>query len=698
MALTKALTLEDLSNIKEASLKKSRVKETPSDPENTERDSAVREDAQHTIHICGGPGCRARGSLKIKEALERELEGTATSLREVAGPQTEAESRAQASSIGDVSITLSGCNGFCNQGPVMTVDDVFYQSLKTGDVATVVGEHLVKGQPVERLMYKNEMEKTYIPGKPDIPFFALQKPRVLARRGLIDPDEIKEYLDFDGYQALAEVVAGKSAEDIISEIKASGLRGRGGGGFPAGIKWEICAREEARQKYIICNAGPVSRSIVENDPHSIIEGMAICAIATGATKGYIFVREPDSLLLIKRIRHTIEEAGSFGLIGNGILGKGYRFDLEISIGAGTFICGEETAMLSSIEGRRGFPSPKPPYPAVRGLWKKPTIVDNAETFANVPLIILNGAEWFRSVGTSKSPGTKIFTLTGEINTSGLIEVPMDITFKSVIDGIGGGMKKKKTFKALHIGGPTGGFIPGNMIWGPTDGTPAQADRPATQPDSTETQPDGIRATYEDITCAGATMGSGNLIVMDSNACMVNTAMFSMESASGESCGKCVPCRIGMKLMYEKLRKITEGYATASDLEVLEEMAGEVKRTSLCGFGQTAPLAVLTTLKYFRAEYEAHVNNKWCPAGKCKALSTFYIDEKVCTGCTSCARKCPQKAITGERKKPHAIDQSLCIQCRTCYETCTFGSIRIGPKAKDMFTPVHQQPMANKEDE
>ncbi|QWR77499.1 NADH-ubiquinone oxidoreductase-F iron-sulfur binding region domain-containing protein [Candidatus Magnetomonas plexicatena] len=590
--------------------------------------------ARASIMLCGGSSCSARGSLKLKETFEQELK--------------------QRNLDSEVSIYVTGCNGFCTQAPLLTLypGGTFYQTLTPEDVIPIIEEHILKGEQYSKRLYS--IGKDSISALSEIPFFKFQTLRVLKKRGLTDPDNIDDYIGGNGYFALLKALTGQEPAAIISELKASGLRGRGGGGFPTGLKWEICRKAgggpDSRDKYIICNAGPISRNISDTDPHSIIEGMALAARATGASKGYIYIREPEHRFIITRMNLAVTKAKEYGLIGSKIFGTDFDFDVEVAIGAGTFICGEETALISSLEGTRGFPRPKPPYPAVKGLWGKPTIVDNAETFANVPLIVLNGADWFRSVGTEKSPGTKIFTLTGEVINNGLIEVPMGITLRSIVNDIGGGMKKKRKFKALHIGGPTGGFIPESLI-----------DTPA---------------TYDDIVKTGAIVGSGNIIVMDDNTCMVNAAMFSMEFGKGESCGKCSPCRIGTTVMYEKFVDITEGRGKPGDIELLADIAAEVKRTTLCGLGQTSPLAVLTTIKYFRDEYEKHINEKWCPTGRCKALASFSIDESVCTGCTSCARKCPVNAITGEKKKPHSIDQSICIKCRTCFETCTFGSIRI----------------------
>ncbi|MEO5358953.1 MAG: 4Fe-4S binding protein [Nitrospirota bacterium] len=592
-----------------------------------------------SILVCGGSACAARGSLKIQENLSGELEKKGISSAEV-------------------SVYETGCNGFCNQSPVINVypDMTLYQAFKPEDVTAIIDEHFTKGQPADRFVYKDIKEKKSIPNRQDIPFFSLQTRRVLNKSGLIQPDDIEAYIFHNGYTGLVRAVTAMKPQEIVKEIKDSGLRGRGGGGFPTGLKWEISMNRPDHTKYVICNAGPISRSIIENDPHSIIEGMIIAGRAIGAAKGFIYVREPDNLFILRRLHTAIERARGCGFLGDNIFDSGFDFAIDVSFGAGTFICGEETALIRSMEGKRGFPTPKPPYPAQNGLWGRPTIVDNAETFANVPLIIANGQAWFRSVGTQSSPGTKIFTLGGAVNLNGLIEIPMGTTFRSIVYEIGGGLKKKSTLKAVHIGGPTGGVIPESLI-----------DTPA---------------TYEDITAAGVIVGSGNLIIMDNNTCMVNEALGAMEFGHGESCGKCVPCRIGTKVMYDKLLDITEGRGKLEDIDMLAELAFEVKRTTLCGLGQTSPIMVLTAIKYFREEFEAHIKDHWCQAGKCRTLSTFVIEPKTCTGCGSCARKCPQGAISGEKKKPHLIDQALCIQCRSCFETCPFSSIRIEPSVAE----------------
>ncbi|MBF0318938.1 MAG: 4Fe-4S binding protein [Nitrospirae bacterium] len=587
-----------------------------------------------SILVCGGSACMARGSEKIQETLSGELQKKGID--------------------NEVSFYETGCNGFCNQSPVMNIypDMTLYQAFKPEDVPAIVDEHFTKGQPAEKFVYKDLKDKKSIPNRQDIPFFSLQTRRVLNKIGLIQPDHIEAYIYHGGYLGMARAVTGMKPQEIVKEIKESGLRGRGGGGFPTGLKFEICARMADDTKYVICNAGPISRSIVETDPHSIIEGMIIAGRAVGAAKGFIYVREPDNLFILRRLHTAIERARGCGFLGEDILNSGFDFMIDVSFGAGTFICGEETALIHSMEGKRGFPTPKPPYPAQSGLWGRPTIVDNAETFANIPLIMVNTPEWFRSVGTQTSPGTKIFTLSGAVNLNGLIEIPMGTTFKTIVYEIGGGLKKKSKLKAIHIGGPTGGVIPESLIDTPT--------------------------TYEDITATGCIVGSGNLIVMDENTCMVSEALNAMEFGHGESCGKCVPCRIGTKVMYDKLLDITEGRGKMEDLDMLAELAYEVRRTSLCGLGQTSPIMVLTALKYFREEFETHIKDGLCQAGRCRNLSTFIIETKTCTGCGSCARKCPQGAISGEKKNPHLIDQGMCIKCRSCFETCPFNSIRIEP--------------------
>jgi NADH:ubiquinone oxidoreductase subunit F (NADH-binding)/ferredoxin len=506
-------------------------------------------------------------------------------------------------------------------------------------------------------MYKEIEKRTAVPAINEIPFFKLQVLRALRNKGLIDPEKIEEYIARDGYMAAAKALTEMTPEDIIKEVKNSGLRGRGGAGFPTGLKWELCSMSKADQKYILCNGDEgdpgafMDRSIMEADPHVVLEGMIIAAKAIGASKGYIYVRA-EYPLAVKRLQIAIDQAREYGLLGENIFGTGFNLDIEIYQGAGAFVCGEETALMRSLEGKRGMPIPRPPFPAHKGLWAKPTVLNNVETYANVPPIILNGADWFKSLGTEKSTGTKVFALTGAVNNIGLIEVPMGIPLRTVIYDIGGGIKKGRTFKAVQLGGPSGGCIPENLL--------------------------DIPVTYEDIVKTGAIVGSGGMVVMDDSNCMVNVARFFLDFTTDESCGKCPPCRIGTKIMRDKLVDITEGRGQEGDIELLEDLATDIIKTSLCGLGQTAPNPVLSTIRYFRHEYEAHIHEKWCHAGVCRSLSTFYIEEAACKGCGACLRACPQKAITGEKKKPHSIDQELCIKCRSCYEACKFNSVKVGP--------------------
>ncbi len=589
--------------------------------------------------ICGGTGCIAGGGAKIRDAMQAEL--AARGLEK------------------EIGIVMTGCNGFCAQGPIMTVypDGTFYEKLTPADVPLIVEEHLLKGRPVEKLMHKDPVLKRAVPAMHDIPFFNLQVLRALRNKGLIDAEKIEEYIARDGYMAAAKALLQMTPEQIVSEVKASGLRGRGGAGFPTGVKWELCARVQGDVKYILCNGDEgdpgafMDRSVMEADPHVVLEGMIIAARAIGAHKGYIYVRA-EYPLAVSRLQMAIDQANEYGLLGKNILGSGFDLDIEIYQGAGAFVCGEETALMRSLEGKRGMPIPRPPFPAVQGLWKKPTVLNNVETYANIPPIILNGAGWFRELGIEKSAGTKVFALTGAINNIGLIEVPMGIPLRKIIYDIGGGIKKGRQFKAVQLGGPSGGCIPKELL-----------DTPV---------------TYEDITQTGAIVGSGGMVVMDESNCMVSVAKFFLEFTTDESCGKCPPCRIGTKIMHGKLKDITEGLGKPGDIELLQDLAQDIINTSLCGLGQTAPNPVLSTIKYFRDEYEAHINEGWCKAGVCRPLTTFYIDASKCIGCGACARVCPQKTVSGEKKKPHSIDQSGCIKCRSCYEACKFGAVKIGP--------------------
>ncbi|GAB4387743.1 MAG: NADH-quinone oxidoreductase subunit NuoF [Thermodesulfovibrionales bacterium] len=588
---------------------------------------------------CGGTGCIASGVMKVRDALMDELRKR--------GLENE------------VNVVLTGCNGFCAQGPIMTVypDGIFYEKLTPEDVPLLVEEHLIKGRPVEKLMYKEPEKKHAVPAMRDIPFFNLQVLRALRNKGMIDPEKIDEYIARDGYQAAARALTEMAPADIISTVKASGLRGRGGAGFLTGLKWELCNKVPGPEKYILCNGDEgdpgafMDRSIMEADPHVVLEGMIIAAKAIGANKGYIYVRA-EYPLAVSRLQLAIDQAKEYGLLGKNILGTGFDLDIELYLGAGAFVCGEETALMRSLEGKRGMPIPRPPFPVQSGLWQKPSVLNNVETFANVPPIILNGAEWYRTLGTEKSTGTKVFALTGAVNNIGLIEVPMGIPLRKIIFDIGGGIKKGRKFKAVQLGGPSGGCVPEHLL-----------DTPV---------------TYEDIVQTGAIVGSGGMVVMDDLNCMVSVAKFFLEFTTDESCGKCPPCRIGTKVMHGMLTDITEGRGKPEDMETLKDLAQDIINTSLCGLGQTAPNPVLTTIRYFADEYESHINDKWCKAGVCRDLVTFYIDAETCKGCGVCMRACPQNAITGEKKKPHAINQELCVKCRSCFERCKFDSVKTGP--------------------
>ncbi|MBW1711721.1 MAG: NADH-quinone oxidoreductase subunit NuoF [Deltaproteobacteria bacterium] len=591
--------------------------------------------------VCGGTGCHSSGSQEVMEALDKEI--TKAGLAE------------------EVKVVETGCNGYCAAGPVMVVypEGIFYQKLKPEDAPVIVSEHLLKGRPVERLFYQEPTKRERIPEMLDIPFFAHQKLIVLRNKGMIDAEEIDEYIARDGYQAAAKALLDMTPEQIVEEVKISGLRGRGGGGFPTGVKWGFCQSAPGQVKYVLCNADEgdpgafMDRSVLEADPHAVLEGMLIAARAIGAHQGYIYCRA-EYPLAVRRLNIAIEQARDYGLLGQDILGSGFDFDLEIYQGAGAFVCGEETALMTSIEGKRGMPRPRPPFPAVSGLWSKPTVLNNVETFANIPQIISNGGEWLASIGTETSKGTKVFALSGAVHNIGLVEVPMGTSLRTIIYDIGGGIPKKKKFKAVQLGGPSGGCIPEDYLDLPCD--------------------------YEAITQAGAIMGSGGMIVMDEDTCMVDMARFFMDFVQDESFGKCTPCREGTKRMLEILERICGGEGRDGDIELLEELSSSIKESALCGLGQTGPNPVLSTLRYFRDEYEAHIYDKVCPARKCPALVQFVVDPELCTSCGLCYRKCPAEAIVwekapkGEPKKPAFIDKSKCIKCMTCIGACKFKAI------------------------
>jgi NADP-reducing hydrogenase subunit HndC len=587
------------------------------------------------VLVCGGTGCTSSHSGEICEALEKEI--------------------AEKGLENEVKVVKTGCFGLCALGPIMIVypEGCFYSEVKVEDVPEIVEEHLLKGRIVKRLLYDETVQKNDIKPLSETNFYKKQKRIALRNCGVIDPENIEEYIAMDGYQALAKCLTELTPEEVVKIVKDSGLRGRGGGGFPTGLKWSFTAKNNADQKYVVCNADEgdpgafMDRSVLEGDPHCIVEAMTICGYATGATEGYIYVRA-EYPIAVKRLEIAIKQARENGLLGKNIFNSGFDFDLHIRLGAGAFVCGEETALMTSIEGNRGEPRPRPPYPAVKGLFAKPTTENNVETFANIPQIILKGAEFFSSMGTEKSSGTKVFALGGKINNTGLVEIPMGTTLREIIEDIGGGIPNGKKFKAAQTGGPSGGCIPAKLIDTPID--------------------------YDNLISIGCMMGSGGLIVMDEDNCMVDIAKFFLDFTVDESCGKCAPCRIGTKRMREILEKITDGKASLEDLDELESLAHYIKDNSLCGLGQTAPNPVLATLRFFRDEYIAHVVDKKCPAGVCKALTNYVIDPEKCKGCTACARKCPVGAISGSVKEPHSIDVSKCIKCGVCMETCKFGAV------------------------
>ncbi len=587
------------------------------------------------VLVCGGTGCTSSNSQAIIEALEAQI--------------------AEKGLTEEIKVIRTGCFGLCALGPIMIVypEGSFYSQVQVSDIPEIVEEHLLKGRIVTRLLYDETVTADEIKSLNETNFYAKQERVALRNCGVIDPENIDEYIAFDGYQALAKCLTEYKPEDVINVIKESGLRGRGGGGFPTGLKWSFCAANAADQKYVVCNADEgdpgafMDRSVLEGDPHCIIEAMAICGYAVGATEGYVYVRA-EYPIAVNRLQIAIDQAKEYGLLGKNIFDSGFDFDLHIRLGAGAFVCGEETALMTSIEGNRGEPRPRPPFPAVKGLFGKPTVENNVETFANIPQIILKGADWFGSMGTEKSKGTKVFALGGKINNTGLVEVPMGTTLREVIDEIGGGIPNGKKFKAAQTGGPSGGCIPASLMDTPID--------------------------YDNLTAIGCMMGSGGLIVMDEDNCMVDIAKFFLDFTVDESCGKCTPCRIGTKRLREMLEKITDGKATLKDLDELEELCYYIKENSLCGLGQTAPNPVLATLKFFREEYIAHVVDKTCPAGVCKKLVKFEIVEDKCKGCTLCARKCPVGAISGTVKNPHVLDANKCIKCGVCIDSCKFGAI------------------------
>lgn len=587
------------------------------------------------ILVCAGTACESSKGIALHQELEKELEAQ--------GVAAEAQ------------LVKTGCFGFCEQGPIVKIlpDETFYVKVGPRHAKEIVAEHIVKGRKVEALLYEKGQRDQKAS---EIDFYQKQQRIVLRNCGVINPESIDEYIARDGYAALEKVLFEMSTDEVIDELTNAGLRGRGGAGFPTGLKWKFTKNVEADQKYIVCNADEgdpgayMDRSTAEGDPHSILEAMSIAGRTVGANQGYIYIRA-EYPLAIERLNNAIKQAHDYGLLGENILGSGFSFDIELRLGAGAFVCGEETALLASIEGKRGMPIPRPPFPAVKGLWGKPTVINNVETWANIPMIILKGSNWFSSIGTKTSKGTKVFALTGKINNSGLIEVPMGTTLREIIYDIGGGIKGGKKFKAAQTGGPSGGVITADFLDTPID--------------------------YESLQSIGSMMGSGGMIVMDEDDCMIDVTKFYLEFSVDESCGKCAPCRIGGRTCHNILDRISKGQGTLEDLDQLKVLAQAMRKASLCGLGQTAPNPIMSTINYFEDEYLAHINDRKCPAGKCKDLLSYTIIEDQCIGCTACARVCPVNCIGGEVKAVHTIDQSQCIKCGQCFDKCKFDAILKG---------------------
>jgi len=589
------------------------------------------------LRVCGGTGCRSLGGPKLLEELHRALNG--------------------AGLTGQVEVVVTGCHGFCEQGPLVTVapQEITYQRVTPDDAQAIVTQTLKAGRIIDELLYADPTNGRRSLRESDIPFYSHQTRRIMALNGKIDPCRIQDYLANGGYLALGKVLFEMVPEEIIEVVSRSQLRGRGGAGFPTGLKWMLCRREPGDVKYVICNADEgdpgafMDRSLLEANPHSVIEGMIIGARAIGASAGFIYVRS-EYPLAVQTLRLALDQARACGLLGQDILGSGFDFDIQLHLGAGAFVCGEETALMASIEGRPGEPRPRPPYPAQRGLWGRPTNINNVKSWASVPLIIARGAEWFAQVGTQNSKGTAIFSMVGKINNTGLVEVPMGISLRELVYDVGGGIPGGKAFKAVQIGGPSGGCIPAEHLDTPID--------------------------YDSLTNLGAIMGSGGLVVTDETTCMVDLARYFMNFVQQESCGQCLPCRWGTQVMLDILTRMCDGQGQPADIEALERLATTVKVASLCGLGQTAPNPVLSTLRHFRAEYEAHVYQKRCPAAVCRGLITYEIDAEACTGCMVCARNCPVEAITGEKRQPHTLNADLCTRCGLCMQVCKFDAVRV----------------------
>ena len=593
------------------------------------------EDARRTITLCGGTGCIALGLEQVYAAFEREIQQRGLGER--------------------IKLKRTGCHGFCEQGPVLVIlpEKFFYPGVQVEDVPAIIEQTALQGKVIEDLCYVDPVSGHKIAYEHEVPFYRGQRRLVFQHNGELDPIDLDDYIVRDGYEGLAKALCEMAPEEVIEEVKIAGLRGRGGAGFPTGLKWELCRKSPGDEKYLICNADEgdpgafMDRSLLEGSPHAIIEGMVIAAYAIAAREGMIYVRA-EYPLAVHNVSIALEQVRETGLLGENILGSGFSFDISIHQGAGAFVCGEETALIASLEGRRGMPRPRPPFPAQSGHRGRPSNINNVETFANVPLIILNGHRWYRAIGTEGSKGTKIFALAGKVRNTGLVEVPMGATLREIIFDIGGGIPDERKFKAAQIGGPSGGCVPAQYLDLPID--------------------------YDSVQDIGAIMGSGGLIVMDEATCMVDIARFFTEFVQKESCGKCVPCRVGTKRMLEILTRITEGQGEVADIDQLQRLGEMIKDASLCGLGQTAPNPVLSTIRYFRDEYEAHINEKRCPAGACQALLTYRILADTCTGCTACTKVCPVGAISGEPKQPHTIDISTCIKCGVCYQTCKFEAI------------------------